>query len=244
MANQESKARVLLWHLVEWGGGFTGFILDWALVTVFSMAGLILILGTPLSVAFVPSLFLGELVSGLIFVPSALAKRRRRFLLHSVGWILGSRQRQAVKERLSVAFENLRQVTRYRLGAKDYQAYLLKPLHDNPTLPEEELPKRFSQMSRAIILELVDKTQTDSYPWPSVEPLMSRLTKALKSDTQEDSTRRALSEAYLSVSPWYRRSSVAPTPSAFVQFLDPYEGLLQISVPVLVSISAIVVALT
>ncbi len=208
------------------------------------MAGLILILGAPSDVAFVPSLLLGELVTGLIFVPSAIEKRRRRFLLHSVGWILESRQRGAVKERLSVALENLRQFIRYRLGIKDYQAYLLKTLHDNPTLPEEELPKSFNQMSRAIILELMDKTQTDSYPWPSVKPLVSRITKALKSDTQEDSTRRALSEAYLSVSSWYRRSSVAPTPSAFVQFLDRYKRILQISVAVLIFASAIVTTLT
>ncbi len=192
-----------------------------------------------------------ELLSGML---TAFARRRsdsQRYLAHSITRVSKSQDRRSISGRLEWSLNVIRDFLKERLGPEGYEAYILEPFSSAKTSDEDEaptattseddeeddeVPSTFSELSRAISMEYVDRVHTDEWPWPSLDPLASKMMAAIESSTQEASLREALAESFVEVRPWYRRWSISPRPSRLNRFVVLHMELLSLLAAIMILI--------
>ncbi len=227
--------------LVEFLGTFFGLGIVWILAGLLSFAYLFPdVSGEP---RLAGSVILGEAVALVLFAVARRSQLRPWHLVHAVRRISRPSHPQDVVSRVREFMEIVRRFAVQRLGPKQYEAFLLKPLHGEPSLAEEKMPETYRQLARAIVLESADGIQKETRPWPSLEPLLRPMEEALGGEIKMDAIREVLTGAYLAADSWYRRASVNPRPGTVARFVDRHARIIEILAVVLVTSASIVASL-
>jgi hypothetical protein len=240
--------------VVEFLGTFLSFGLLWFLVGILSFAYLFpgdLFPGAQ-GTRLIGPVLLGEVVAVFLFAGARRSQLRPRHLVHSVRRISRPSDPREVVARIQELMEIVRRLMVARLGPKQYEAFLLKPLHEallsktqrrEPDLAEEKMPETYRQLARAVVLDSADRIQKETRPWPSLEPLLRPMEEAVGGETGTDAIREVLTGAYLAANSWYRRASVNPRPGAAARFVDRHPRIIEIIALLLVPLASIAVGL-
>ncbi len=239
---------------VEVFGSFLGLGLLWFLVGLLSFAYLFtgdLIPGEQ-ETRLIGPVLLGEVVAVVLFGMARRSQLRPRHLVYSVRRISRPSRPREVVDRIQEFMEIVRRFMVARVGPKQYEAFLLKPLHESfvskpkrgePDLAEEKMPETYRQLARAVVLDSADRIQKETRPWPSLEPLLRPMEEAVGGETGTDAIREVLTGAYLEANSWYRRASVNPRPGAAARFVDRHPRIIEIIALLLVPLASIAVGL-
>ncbi len=225
------------------------------------LAGTLIILLLPLffrisvGLLLIAAVLLGQALALGLFRLARWRRFRLTHLIYSLQRISQPSHSRTVVIRLQELLDIVRKLAEERLGAGQYEAFLLKPMHGEPDLPkgerpknltEKERPKTFGQVASTIVFEYADRIQKETRPWPSLRPLILGMEEAIRSEGQMHAVREVLADAFRKTDSWYRRTSVTPPPGSLAQFVDRHSRALQLLVfaaPIVSAIATVAVTI-
>lgn len=241
--------REFAWRAVSTGGSLYGFVMIWMFVTV-SVAGLWSVLSlagerrAEFSLIVNVSVFLGEIVGGVVLFPLRKKRLTTHHIKHGFKRIADARELKDAIARLEGALDDLQEYLETQMGGRQFQPYLLRGIYEGGKLPDAELPRTSADLARAIALDVFDKARSEGFPWPSLAAVAGSLGEALDSDAPDQRLCGHLGDLYMRVAPWYRRFAVSPPPGPVSRFVSVHEKAIAVIIALVSAIGAIVGLLT
>jgi len=162
------------------------------------------------------------LIGGEVVALTGASSLRRRageasHTRYAFARVLRARNLHEAEKRLAEALTALGWHVRVRLGDPDHEIFLLRPIREDPRLPEAERPETLSQVCRALGFDFLDRIANDAPPWPNIQSSVKRVLDALVGEGNLQALRTVVFDEFRQTSPWYRARSIRSSPGILDQ---------------------------
>lgn len=161
------------------------------------------------------------------------------FAQYGLHRILDSKDMEAFLVRVSDAFWILERYLRLRLGPNFFEDFLLRPAEDEHRIRDDERPRNFRQLARALSSAWVSNAAGEGRPWPSVAKHVFELTAALRDPNADESFRLSINKLVAEIDPWFRRRALDYGQDSVSRYLGAHPYFLPIVGLVLSAVLAI-----